>query len=235
MKTRFIIQTLLMLLFSLLLAPITGIHPIYFIAASIGLSVIFIGKGFAFVTLCGIIDANILVNCVDPIAGGTNDRLILINFDDLASVTKVNGIITAITMVVAKTGFVMQGKNNSVAPTQALVKQRFGEVYDHIINYKTFSLGDSVKVLLEKKVKGKFIAIIENQYKGTGGDSAFEMYGLDGGLIVTELTRDPNSSDTQGAYDITLASSEFAKEPRLPATIFLTDYAITKAIVDGIL
>ncbi len=235
MKTRLIIQTLAMLFFSVLLAPITGINPLVFIAASIGLSVICIGQGFAFVTLCGFIDADILVNCPDPISGGTNDRLILINFDDLASVTVIGGVITAINMVATKTGFVMQGKNNSVAPTQALVKQRFGEVYDHMVNYKTFTLDATVKATLEKKVKGKFIAIIENNYKGTGGNAAFEMFGLNAGLIVGELTRDPNSADTQGAYDITMTSSEFAKEPKLPATIFLTDYAVTKAIVDGIL
>ena len=84
-------------------------------------------------------------------------------------------------------------------------------------------------------VDGLVIAILQNKFRGENGDTEFEIYGLDTGLEVQELTRIQQDADTQGAYNIVLRSSEQSKEAHLPATLFLTDRAITKAIVDGLL
>lgn len=224
-----------MVVISICLSVATGLNPAWFIAGSLLVSFGMKTKGLAF-TSCGVIDQDILVDCDAPLQGGVNDRLILINWEDIASTTKdVNGVVTDITLNSGATAYVIEGKNNSVAPTQALIKQRFSEVYDHIVNFKTFDLDNDVKTQLQNAVKGRFVSIIENNFKGTAGDAAFEIYGLDAGMVVTALDRDPNSSETQGAYNVTMGSSEFAKEPKLPATFYVTSYAATKALVDALL
>lgn len=232
---KLILQIVGIVLIALCLSVATGVHPMIIIGLSMIVSFGMKTKGLAF-NSCGVIDEDLLINCDTPLQGGVNDRLILINWDDLASVTKnAAGIVTAITLNSGAQAYLVEGKNNSVAPTQALLKLRFSEVFDHIVNFKTFDLDNALKVQLQNAVKGRFIAIVENNFKGTDGDAAFEIYGLDAGLVVTALTRDPNSSETQGAYDITMGSSEFAKEPKLPTTVFLTSYAVTKALVDDLL
>ena len=188
--------------------------------------------------LCGQLSKGIQPDCENKLFGGVNDRLILINFDDLDSVTRNlsnTQIIEAIFLASGKTGFAYQGKNNSNEPDSALVKQRFINVYDHGITFKAFEVDAAAKKEYEAMVDGLVIAILQNKFRGEDGDTEFEIYGLDTGLEVQELTRIQQDADTQGAYNIVLRSSEQSKEAHLPATIFLTDRATTKAIVDGLL
>lgn len=84
-------------------------------------------------------------------------------------------------------------------------------------------------------IKGRFIAIVENNYTGEDGNGSFELYGKIQGLEISELTRSSSDADTQGAYVITLTSPADQKEPALPASIFDTSYAVTKAMVDSLL
>lgn len=189
---------------------------------------------------CAKIDADITIDCDNPLQAGTKDRLILINFDDWqdATVTRNNSnnqIYQAIDLPSGTRAYLVEGINDSTLPKHSYVQGAFLGSFMHEVNYKVFSLGADIKELLEKKTKGRFVAIVENKFKGNNGECAFEVYGADSGLIVTLLERDPGNADTQGAYDLTLASSEKSREAHLPATIFSTNYATTKAIVDALL
>lgn len=186
---------------------------------------------------CGQISSNITIDCSNPLSGGANDRLVLINKDDWdeATLTGTSTLITGITLATGATAFSYEGKNNSVEPRQALVKQRYAEVYDHEAMFKVFKADAATKAQLELLAKGKVVAIVENNWKGAAGAGAFEVYGADTGLFVQELERALADADTQGAFNVVLRTSEQSKESHLPATLFLTSYAITKAIVDGLL
>ena len=187
---------------------------------------------------CGKISANILIDCDNPLTGGVNDRLILVNKDDWdqATITPGSGnVIANIVMATAAVGFKFEGKNNSVEPRQALVKQRYAEVYDHEVTFKVFTADSDTKEQLEKLAKGKVVAIVENNWKGDDGKGAFEAYGVETGLFLQELERTLADADTQGAYNLVLRSSEQSKESHLPATIWSSSYAITKGIVDALL
>jgi len=188
---------------------------------------------------CAVISNNILVDCDNPLQAGTKDTLILINYDDwLDAAVSVNGtnarIIEDIVLASGVTGYKVEGINNSTLPTHAFVKGRFLGSFDHQVNFKCFTLSPTVKSELVKMSKGRFVAIVENNFKGATGNAAYEVYGMDSGLILETMERDPGNQDTQGAYDVTLKSSEFSREAHLPATIFITDYDTTKTLVDGL-
>ncbi len=87
---------------------------------------------------------------------------------------------------------------------------------------------------MEILTKGKFVVIYENVYQGDAGEATFEIMGMDSGLVCTKLDRDPMNADTQGAYDVTLASADQSRENHTPATLFLTSYAVSKAIINAI-
>lgn len=190
--------------------------------------------------LCAAITKDISVNCSAPIEGGVKDNIYLINYQDWedASIsTNISNkqIYEAISLPSGAVAYKMEGLNNSPAPKQSMVKGAFINSFSHEINYKLFSINPDVKEQLELKSKGRFVVIVENNYKGDNGEAAFEVYGAGSGLVCESIDRDPNSNDTQGAYDVTLKTSEKSREAHLPATIFLTDYATSKAIVEGLL
>ena len=189
---------------------------------------------------CGQISASVVLDCDNVMVAGANDRLVLINKDDwdLATITPDGEnaeLITGIDLASGTDAYYFEGKNYSTEPKQTLVKQRYSEVFDHEIIFKVFKSNAATKVQIEALVKGKFVAIIENNFRGADGDSAFEIYGYDVGLQTMELERAIMDADTQGAYNITLRTPDDIKEGHLPKTLFLTSYAITKAIVDALL
>lgn len=189
---------------------------------------------------CATLSGNILFDCDYPMVAGVNDNLLLLNKEtwDNAVVTR-NGvnpqIVEGIVLPTGEVAYKIEGKNNSVEPTQKLVKQKYSEVFDHEITFKAFKSDAATKKQLENLARGRVVAIVLNNHKGNAGAGAYELYGNDAGLEVQELERLLNDADTQGAYNIILRTPEVSKEAHLPATIFLTSFAATKAIVDGLL
>ena len=187
---------------------------------------------------CAKISADVLLDCDNPMLGGANDRLILVNKDDIASVTynMTNPLIVEnITLATGMEGYEYQGKNNSVEPRSALVKLRYAEVYEHEVIFKVFVNDADTKKQLELMRQSRLIAVIENNHKGDGGDAAFEVYGLESGLELVEMERVVADTETQGAYNLVLRSSENSRESHLPNTYFITDYATTKTDVETLL
>lgn len=189
--------------------------------------------------ICAEITQNVLVDCDTPLVGGANDRLLLMNKTtwENATITRdVNNprLITNIVLPTGEDAFNYEGKNSSVEPRSALVVNRYSEVYDHEVIFKVFANSAAVKTELESLAKGLVVAIVQNNHKGADGQAAFEVYGDDAGLKVQELQRTVSDTDTQGAYNLVLRSAEQAREGHLPATIFDTDFATTKALIDGL-
>lgn len=180
---------------------------------------------------------SILLDCSKPISAGVKDILYLINADDILSTTpdaSNPNLITGITLVSGAVAYKFEGKNSSIEPRAALVRQRYSEVYDHEVTFKVFDNGADIKKNLQGAVTKKVVAIVENRFQGTDGDAAFEIYGLTAGLQANTLERITADADTQGAYNVVLVSSEFEKEPNLPATLFDVSYANTKALVEAL-
>ena len=188
-------------------------------------------------TVCGAITESILNDCDQPMIGGTTTTVYLFNKADLTSVTRDTyntQLISVITLSGPNLLFKYEGQkaqNSSVEPEQHLVRGKYSIGYDHQINAKIFSGTSTTKSELEQLAKGLVVAVIENNYRGddSDGDGAFEIYGLDQGLILTVNDRVLADQDTQGAYSITLKTPDDVKEGHLPATYFITDYATTKA------
>jgi hypothetical protein len=188
-------------------------------------------------TVCGQIASNILKSCTKPLQGGTKDRALIINFEDIASIVYNGTNVSTVEDIVLKTSklaYQIDGKNNSIAPKAMLVKQGYENMFDHSVQLKGFDISPEIKEHFNSGKDGRYVVIVENYFKGTAGNSAFEIYGLTSGLELTALERDPNNADTQGAFDFTF-STVLNKEPKLPNNLFITSYALSKAVVDGLL
>jgi hypothetical protein len=200
---------------------------------------ILIAQGYIHCSQCGKISAGLAPDCDFPLMGGTTEDLILVNYEDIDSVTRSSTnkqIIEAITLnTTTDVGYKFEGKNESVEPQANLVKQRYADAYDHEVMFIIFLNTPVAKQQIEKMVHGKLVAVVENKHRNSAGDTSYEVYGLGVGLYVMELNRIVVDADTQGAYKIILRTPDNAKEANLPNPLFITDYPTTKAVVEGLL
>ena len=186
---------------------------------------------------CPGINADVFLDCTKPISAGVKDMLYLVNFADIATITEdlANpNLIESFTLSPGAFLYRFEGKNNSIDPKSSLVKARYSNTFQHECMFKVFDNASDIKTQLEYMTNVKIVAIVENNYKGSTGEVPFEIYGLRSGLTINVLERIVNDQETQGAYNITLSSSEQIKEPYLPATLFDTDYATTKAFLESL-
>ena len=181
---------------------------------------------------CGTIIVGSQLNCDAPLKSGTRPRLFLANYDDVISVTlssSTPNLITAVTFATGGTSFLFEGFKQDIKPIQEFIAPSNGlNQVKHGVSFIVYEITQLQKNNLQRVSKGRFIAITENNGKA---DEAFEVYGLGSGLeIVPGLTRDSYANG--GGYIITLATPETEFEPLLPQTIFTTDYATTKTLVE---
>ena len=137
---------------------------------------------------CGDLSASFTINCSKPLQAGTADNAWVINFDDISAVSYNIAnpeIVEDIVLASGKSAFLIEGKNNSIEPSESLVKAKYSENFDHSVGVIVFQNGPTIKQQLNKAPKGRFVIITENKYKGASGESAFEVRGLTSGLIVT--------------------------------------------------
>ena len=188
--------------------------------------------------ICSKFDENLLANCNDPVVGGVNDRLYLFNYDDWAGavITRdANGIITNIVLPSGTEAITVTGQLNSNDARVQNSKTTYTQSYIHEVDFRVFDNSASVKDQVDKILKGKAVIVVQNNYKGTAGDVAFEAYGDNSGLeAIDGLLRDTADTDSGSAYTISVASNEKAKEPKPPTSVFDTDFLTTQAMLDAL-
>ena len=161
-------------------------------------------------------------DCVNPIQPGVNQRLILGNWDDIASITyDVTNpyIITDVTMKSTKQCYAFEGVRQSLAPQYSAVPATVSYGYSHQIDFSVFDISPAQKENLEAMAVKKQFAIVQNINDTGNGGNYFELYGTNLGLDMISNVRIPGDSDTAGAFVITLQTSEDSgKENKMPAT-----------------
>ena len=169
--------------------------------------------------------------CDQQVIAGVNDRLVLLNYNDFLAAARTydsSGRLTNIVMASGTVGYVFEGKNNSVKPSMALVRQTYSEGYDHKVDFLVFNTGQYTKNNLENMARTKMVAIIQNS------SETFEVYGSKQGMIVLTNARELQNAETGAAFQISLSTPELTKEPKLPIDLLVTDFVSTLALVNSI-
>jgi hypothetical protein len=183
---------------------------------------------------CGDITIGSAYDCNNPLQGGTRPRVILINKDDIASVTygSTPGLITAITLKSGKVAHGFEGFKNSNTPSFEKASAASGQaLYKHIINYFVYENTQVQKNNLEKLANGKVVGIIQNSKQD---ENSFEVFGLNNGLEMADGVLN-NKQENNGAYNIILNSGDNQLESKMPQTFFTTDFATTLAAIEAML
>jgi len=235
----------MLLAISLLTAVFTvafEVHPLIGLSITFGLEAVlyFVSKKLPKASLyscTGIIALSVSTNCTTPLQTGTEDKVWVINYADWRNATITRDVANSTTItniVLTNPAFYWEGRNNSNKPTASQIDQGGVEMYEHAIDVLLYNLKNVTKKMLKDMKGGRYVVIYENTYKDSTGESAFEVLGETAGLKITTLERDPNSTDTNGAWHVMFTTPK-NKEPNLPSSIFDTNYADTLALVEGLL
>lgn len=187
---------------------------------------------------CGAISAGIELSCDDPLVAGVEATFYIANKDDIASITydPTNPqLATDITMVATKTFFTIQGQLQSTEPLTAMVKGKYVNQLEHTVSFLVFKIDPDTKNQILQMKDGNFVCIVRNNYVGATGNCKYEIYGAGAGLKADVLERNPNDTETLGAFKVTLKTAEYAREGKLPVSFFDTDLATTEAAIASLL
>lgn len=181
----------------------------------------------------GLIDADILYDCDEGSVGGLEVDVVLINRSEIditaLAYDATNKLkLTNLALKTAKTGYLLKSVKQVHSTSYELVPKDTGvDKVSHVFNGLILTPSADNKLQLQNMKEGAdLVAVVEKKWKGTDDEEAFEVLGIESGLILTAVSY--TSTENDGAITFTLSSQEGYEEPKLPLTLLETDYATTK-------
>jgi hypothetical protein len=181
----------------------------------------------------GHLTADILFDCTNAPVGGIEQNVVLINKDDIdlaATTTDAANriLLTNLQLKPGKTGHLLTGVKQANGKAWELVKKENApDKFKHTFSGVIFNPGAANKQQADNLAKGaKYVAVIEQVWKGTGSDDAFEVLGLSSGLELMTMTNNSRENDNMIMFE--LASADGFEETTMPRTLLDGDYAATK-------
>ena len=193
--------------------------------------------------ICAGISLNAAYDCENPIQAGVDQRLILMNLADIDFANTIFDptepyIVQTLALLPGTSAFAYEGIRRSLNPQYSVVQQAVSIGYSHQVDFSLFDISPESKENIEAMAVTPVVAIIQNVNDVGNKRNFFEIYGLSRGLQMSTGVRIPADSETAGAFTIQLITeADGAKESKMPATYFDTDFQTTldkiNAIVSG--
>lgn len=187
----------------------------------------------------GEITAGFLFDCDAPPIAGIEQKLVLINVEDVTSIVDAvaplnKSQITDIILAATKTGYEVQGVKQVLNFTNSLdAPETSSNGVIHSLSLRVFTPSVEARAEINNFIQGsKVFAVVERKNKGTDKVDAFLFFGQRHGLILSELTDDANEND--GTIGLVLSTPPGLREPFLPKVYLDTDYATSKTAFDNL-
>jgi hypothetical protein len=184
-----------------------------------------------------IISMNIGDNC-SPIVKGYKPEAVIININDIdfdaIQYDEMNShVVKSLTLLNGKVGFkVMQQGAQPFNGTNSAMSQ--GTYQNDVTNTVSVVMprdAETTNRVAQPLANGAVVVmVLESKSKGADGNSAFEIIGLDGGLVATASTSDV-SGDAGKSYIFTLTETT----SNLAKFLNAGSYNSTKILVEGLI
>lgn len=188
---------------------------------------------------CAGITVGAIYDCDNPLVPFVRQRLLIGNLQDIATITRNvtnDNVIEGITMKSGTAMYAFEGVKTSITAQSEMVVQTLANAYNHQVGLSVFEVDSAQKRNLQGMSSVEQFAIVENSLDTSLGDSNFEVFGINRGMLPSEMIRINADTETGGAYVITLITpDEGGKEVTLPESAFLTDLATTQAWIEALL
>lgn len=180
-----------------------------------------------------------------PLAGGVNDKLILVNYDDIAGFTysldmPLNNIeskkyITAVARETGSRGYLFEGlSGNTIIARKGATRGDIFPEFSQEVEFIALSENGSVEALIETLAKSKVVAFYES-------NNEYHVLGANSGLFLSTTASDSSNASERGAYRIVLQGTKEGEHGKRLGIFtgtspnFVYDKVATKAIFDGLL
>ena len=186
----------------------------------------------------GNLTADIVFDCANAPIGGIEQNIVLINKDDIdLSTTTVDltnrVLVTNLQLKPGKTGYKLEGIKQSNGKAWELVKKENApDKFKHTFSGVIFNPSAANKQQADELSKGaKYVAVVEQVWKGANSADAFEILGLKSGLELITMTNSSKENDNMIMFE--LSSADGFEEVTMPKTLLETDYMATKTAFDS--
>lgn len=172
-------------------------------------------------------------DCENPQTRGLERDAVIINRSDIdfaaCVVNSTNpAIIETLALKTGKKGYkVLQiGATPYSGTNAALATGTYRNKFTKSVSFAVLDhCPDTTKNVIDNLANGVFVMVVKNNSKGSDGKGRYEIYGYEGGLRATEMPRDPNSEETDGAWVVTMQETA----PSSGIFLYNTDEATTEA------
>jgi hypothetical protein len=165
--------------------------------------------------------------------GGIEQNVVLINKDDIdvtATTTDATNriLVTNLQLKPGASGYLLTGVKQSNGKAWELVKKENApDKFKHTFSGVIFNPSATNKLQADSLSKGaRYIAVIEQVWKGTDSEDAFEVLGLSSGLELMTMTNSSKENDNMIMFE--LSSADGFEETTMPKTLLDVTYAATK-------
>jgi len=188
----------------------------------------------------GHLTANIIFDCANAPVGGIEQNVVLINKEDI-DITSIatdianDLVVTQLQLLGATHGYRLTGVKQSNGKAWELVKKENApDKFKHTFSGVIFNPSAENKQQAAALAKGsKYVAIIEQVWKGAGSKDAFEILGLTSGLEIATMTNSSKENDNMIMFELT--SADGFEEATMPKNLLIEDsYADTKEAFDDL-
>ena len=169
---------------------------------------------------------DIAVQCGNPQKTGLKNTGWLLNYDDIDwdNLAKTGNTVTKIALSKGRAYLVVvPGKTPFTGTQVALTTGTYLNKFTKTAAIVVLDSGpDVAENVIDQLANGRFVFIFENKYQGKDNKNTFEIYGLEQGLVASEMTNEKYSEDTNGGWAVTLV-----EENAVSSGIFLFNESIT--------
>jgi hypothetical protein len=186
----------------------------------------------------GNLTADIIFDCANAPVGGIEQNVVLINKDDIdvtsITVSPTNDmVVQSLSLKPGKTGYKLTGVKQSNGKAWELVKKENApDKFKHTFSGVIFNPSAVNKQQAASLAKGaKYIAVVEQVWKGADSKDAFEILGLVSGLEISTMTNSSRENDNMIMFELT--SADGFEESAMPKTYLDGDYETTKTTFEA--
>ena len=154
-------------------------------------------------------------SCESPQVAGLKNTGYLINYDDIdwdaRTKDQTNAkIVASLNLLSGKRAYkvIVPGNTPFTGTNAALAAGTYRNKFTKTANIVVLDSGPDVsKNVIDQLANGRFVFIFENKYAGADKKNTFEIYGLETGLVATEMTNEKYSEETDGGWAVTLVET----------------------------
>jgi hypothetical protein len=184
-----------------------------------------------------LISKDIDINCENPIQRGLEANSVLINRNDIESITydETNpNTVTAITLKTGMRGYkcYVPGQTPYTGIVSTLEIGTYVNKWNKDVPIVVLDNGPDVAAnIIDPLANGEFVFISENRFKGDGSKAAFQIYGVEQGLKASAGNDGKYDEELEGGWSVTLTETAAPKSANF---VYSETYAATKALVESL-